>query len=868
MPTLPRISFGIIVLNGEPFTRYCLRALYPFAYEIIVVEGASRNAATMATPDGHSIDGTLGVLQAFKAEEDPHDRIQIVTRDGFWTEKDEQSQAYADRATGDYLWQVDIDEFYLEATLQHVSDLLIEQPEIAMVSFPVTTFWGGFNFTVDGFHEQEFTIRERGWPRLFKWGKGYRYITHRPPTVVDAAGVDLRQKRWIDHREAASLGLQLMHYSLVFPLQVEAKVAYHGRINPSTLSRRQMWADNFRTLANPFQPASDGSVKHDISWLERYDGRHPKAIEELRSDIASGAIHVEQRQTEDVNRLLQSFAYRLIVRSLKRIAPPLIRSKIQIRRAGRLVRRIARGVEVVFTGTLPTYVRQVLIKSPSFAHRYSLQILAERSRPDWPDFARSFFVWHTDEIRPRLQHHAIKSWATIVPEPELPAVAGKVEAEASLLVAARGFFQSAEAGLTKLSESYTQLQIGGRLLIYAPHPQIFDGWSDYRWCPTWQEIVDWARGEGAEIVEYNTTFDRNGFFYVVIEKRSNVAKPISLVEVETLKKYRFHFFYLQQGGNRTIGHSARVLSAAAYRVLEQYGTLVAEYSYMTAIESLRDLRPGDICMGHFGPWIVDAKRAGCHTILYGPSDRFQKERTDLFHGEPFYQRLQARGNFDAQYAASDMGIFQGGSRWRSEDMWTYSGLCRWVDIPVSPTVFPRSKHRFAPPGQRKFVFINLWDEHQKGAETAKRIAQACPDYEFSVIAGIPIHLPNCRNYTWIGSTTPRYRRLISQADFVVCPGREDPQPGTVAEACSLGLLPILSYGSGYVLSFPQMLDVDNIDQCVSVLKAAQQASAEEIALWQTISARYIEAYHRPDYFENLLLYYLREAITEIKSHQV
>ena len=186
----------------------------------------------------------------------------------------------------------------------------------------------------------------------------------------------------------------------------------------------------------------------------------------------------------------------------------------------------------------------------------------------------------------------------------------------------------------------------------------------------------------------------------------------------------------------------------------------------------------------------------------------------------------------------------------------------------SPTVFPRSKHRFAPPGQRKFVFINLWDEHQKGAETAKHIAQACPDYEFSVIAGIPIHLPNCRNYTWIGSTTPRYRHLISQADFVVCPGREDPQPGTVAEACSLGLLPILSYGSGYVLSFPQMLDVDNIDQCVSVLKAAQQASAEEIALWQTISARYIEAYHRPDYFENLLLYYLREAITEIKSHQV
>ena len=38
MTEIPRVTFGIIVLNGEPFTRYCLRALYPFAYEIIVVD--------------------------------------------------------------------------------------------------------------------------------------------------------------------------------------------------------------------------------------------------------------------------------------------------------------------------------------------------------------------------------------------------------------------------------------------------------------------------------------------------------------------------------------------------------------------------------------------------------------------------------------------------------------------------------------------------------------------------------------------------------------------------------------------------------------------------------------------------------------
>ena len=43
-----KITFGIIVLNGEPFTKYCLRQLYPFAYEIIVVEGGSRWAIDQA----------------------------------------------------------------------------------------------------------------------------------------------------------------------------------------------------------------------------------------------------------------------------------------------------------------------------------------------------------------------------------------------------------------------------------------------------------------------------------------------------------------------------------------------------------------------------------------------------------------------------------------------------------------------------------------------------------------------------------------------------------------------------------------------------------------------------------------------------
>ncbi|MDX9763319.1 MAG: glycosyltransferase family A protein, partial [Desulfomonilia bacterium] len=99
---LPNITFGIIVLNGEPFTRYCLRQIYPHAHQIIVVEGAAPAARNISTSDGHSTDGTLQVLRDFQQYEDPDRKITIITAedeghpDGFWPgEKDEQSRANA-----------------------------------------------------------------------------------------------------------------------------------------------------------------------------------------------------------------------------------------------------------------------------------------------------------------------------------------------------------------------------------------------------------------------------------------------------------------------------------------------------------------------------------------------------------------------------------------------------------------------------------------------------------------------------------------------------------------------------------------------------------------------------------------------------
>jgi len=314
--TLPKISFGIIVLNGEPFTKYCLRSLYPFAYEIIVVEGACRGAESISTYDGHSIDGTLDALFQFKHREDPENKLRIVTKDGFWSEKDEQSRAYASIATGDYLWQVDIDEFYKAKDIITILDMLNKDPDICAVSFKQLTFWGSFEYLVDSWY------LKRGaeiYHRLFKWGRGYTYITHRPPTVLNEKGQNLRELKYISGYDLAKEDIFLYHYSLVFPKQVKDKCQYYANARWAKRTKAVKWFDaNFMHLSNPYRVHN---VYQYPSWLFRFKGSHPEQIKELIKDIQQGFVSYKFRRNDDVEKLLNSKEYRIKVCFIKKMEP-------------------------------------------------------------------------------------------------------------------------------------------------------------------------------------------------------------------------------------------------------------------------------------------------------------------------------------------------------------------------------------------------------------------------------------------------------------------------------------------------------------------------------------------------------------------
>jgi len=279
-----------------------------------VVEGGHENTRSVTTLVGHSIDGTLEVLREFKEKEDPENKVQIITKEGFWKKTDElgrhrteQSRAYAERATGDYLWQIDIDEFYRENDIKKIINLLIDRPNISQISFNQKSFWGGINYISDGFPLMK---NHGGWHRIFKWNKSYKYTTHEPPTVIDENGIDLRNKQWLKGEELEKMGIYMYHYSLLFPQQVDQKVRLYNEEKPESCSGIVQWAENnYFKLSNPFRVHN---LYKSPSWLDYFDGEHPVQIYNMMDDIRNNKINTKLRNNEDVERLLKTFSYKLL----------------------------------------------------------------------------------------------------------------------------------------------------------------------------------------------------------------------------------------------------------------------------------------------------------------------------------------------------------------------------------------------------------------------------------------------------------------------------------------------------------------------------------------------------------------------------
>lgn len=497
-----------------------------------------------------------------------------------------------------------------------------------------------------------------------------------------------------------------------------------------------------------------------------------------------------------------------------------------------LVRRIVttlRGYPV----SLRVWALERPVLLPGFRHRVSLLPLAEQESPAIEAARRAQFLeWHPEDLQPRLDWYGKKA----------------------LEVLSRDFFagSTAEKSRARLEHAMQSLAPGSRLLVYAPHEFAFSSGTEFAWVPRLQEVRALAGAAKLRVLDFNPSFDRNGFFYFVAERSLD---PVQAPRPSGQGLY----FYLEVGDDPALGNSAAVLSATGLRALRGAAPSAREHSFYARVPEDVSVQCGDLTMGHYGRWVTGSRRAGGLTVLYGPGDRFRPTRNDA----PFYADIQTDGTFADQYAAAHLVIMQAGGQWRMTDPFPYSGLCRWMDLPVSPAVFPRTKKRIAPPGKRVFCFIGLYDDYQKGHDIACALCRRCPEFQFIALGCKPLGVPNCREYAAVDNRRPEFRRIVSGADFIVSPARDDAQPGTIAECGSLGLLPIFTETTGYVLSFPRRLDAGDLDQCEAVLREAQAASGEEVASWQALNARYLEQFHRPTDCDALMQSYLDEIIPEI-----
>jgi FkbM family methyltransferase len=276
-----RFSFVTIVLNGMPFLEPALKAVYDFAHEIIIVEGAVKNCLFAATPAGSSVDGTVDCIRRFP---DPHKKIRLIQ--GTWPEKREMQNAALAHVTGDYIWLMDSDEIYRRQDLENVADLIRRDPSITQVNFIPDNFWKGFDHLMVAPY---FFNPEAHYRRLFKFKTGAVFTTHRPPTLVWPGETrSTEQMNCVPGEITRAMGAIPFHYSYVVESQVAQKIELYNRYGWGKGWKLDMnqW---FRDCWQAWTPANRDAVEKrwpvwtggQGSRTVPFGGEHPEVMKDF-----------------------------------------------------------------------------------------------------------------------------------------------------------------------------------------------------------------------------------------------------------------------------------------------------------------------------------------------------------------------------------------------------------------------------------------------------------------------------------------------------------------------------------------------------------------------------------------------------------
>lgn len=252
--------------NEEEFAPLVLKSIYNEVDKIIVIEGAVKNRNN-CTEDGHSIDKTVDIIEDFKKNHDPDNKVIFVKIKRHWKNLEEMKQTFIDLSfPGDWLIINDADEFYLPEDIRRVRRLIELKPHATEIVPNFLHFYGDFNHVaVPG---PEWQPQHQ---RVFKVTRGMKYNAH--PVVTDTGGFCTYFSPHYQHRRYMMDNFYIWHYG-------------YARSNMNkVMAEKQEYYSKELAAHNNANKKFDQKI---IDWFANtepvlyYDGKHPEIVKNYK----------------------------------------------------------------------------------------------------------------------------------------------------------------------------------------------------------------------------------------------------------------------------------------------------------------------------------------------------------------------------------------------------------------------------------------------------------------------------------------------------------------------------------------------------------------------------------------------------------
>jgi len=291
------ISYVMNVLNGEPFIKFQLDSIYPHAHQIIIIEGAYVKFSHAASLEGRSIDRTTEIINNYL---DPDNKIVFVQKIGFYDDRLDMCNEFFEHVTGDVIWQVDVDEFYLDSTHIYVKKIFSDNLELDRVCFNFYDFFGSLNYYVRGYEN----IGLDNIRRVHRYVSGDTWSDQRPPTIM------AKNERKVIRSEESGKSMELkghmmFHPTLLFDQQIKDKYKYYSSIS-SSVNSPDKWIDRvWLDYKNKFNVSG---IKNHVTYLGKFEGsNYPTALVDMYSVVKNGGYEdFRIRNMEDVDNFFAS----------------------------------------------------------------------------------------------------------------------------------------------------------------------------------------------------------------------------------------------------------------------------------------------------------------------------------------------------------------------------------------------------------------------------------------------------------------------------------------------------------------------------------------------------------------------------------